>query len=193
MPDPGYPLSNQHSQTQVFHYLTKKVGLRLSIIQPTQSDSGYPLSNQYSQIHVIHYPNNTVRPSLSIIQPIQPDSGYPLSIQHSQSQVIHYPTNTVKPLVIHYPTKKKISLWTPEEKILQSILLHFSFISLHCTLSESNPNFRDITRNVVESMILHEIFRVVSRFPRFISCYIAENRFLLGQCAGFAKLSYFRF
>ena len=31
-------------------------------------------------------------------------------------------------------------------------------------------------------MILHEIFRVVSRFPRYISCYIAENRFPLGQC-----------
>ena len=31
-------------------------------------------------------------------------------------------------------------------------------------------------------MILHEIFRVVSRFPRYISCYIAERRFPLGQC-----------
>ena len=31
-------------------------------------------------------------------------------------------------------------------------------------------------------MILHEIFRVVSRFPRYISCYIAENLFSLGQC-----------
>ena len=30
--------------------------------------------------------------------------------------------------------------------------------------------------------ILHEIFRVVSRFPRNISCYIAENRLPLGQC-----------
>ena len=25
-------------------------------------------------------------------------------------------------------------------------------------------------------MILHEIFRVVSRFPGYISCYIAENQ-----------------
>ena len=32
-------------------------------------------------------------------------------------------------------------------------------------------------------MILHEIFRVVSRFPRYISCYIAENRFPLRQCS----------
>ena len=31
-------------------------------------------------------------------------------------------------------------------------------------------------------MILHEIFRVVSHFPRYISCYFAENRFPLGQC-----------
>ena len=31
-------------------------------------------------------------------------------------------------------------------------------------------------------MILHEIFRGVSRFPRYISYYIAENGFSLGQC-----------
>ena len=31
-------------------------------------------------------------------------------------------------------------------------------------------------------MILHELFHVVSRFPRYISCYIAENRIPLGQC-----------
>ena len=31
-------------------------------------------------------------------------------------------------------------------------------------------------------MILHEIFRVVSQFPSYISCYIAESRFPLGQC-----------
>ena len=30
-------------------------------------------------------------------------------------------------------------------------------------------------------MILHELFRVVSRFPRYISCYIAESRLSLGQ------------
>ena len=31
-------------------------------------------------------------------------------------------------------------------------------------------------------MILHEIFSVVSRFPRYILCYKAESRFPLGQC-----------
>ena len=31
-------------------------------------------------------------------------------------------------------------------------------------------------------MILHEIFRLVSRFPRYISLYIAESRLPLGQC-----------
>ena len=31
-------------------------------------------------------------------------------------------------------------------------------------------------------MILHELFRVVSCFPHYISCYIAENGFPLGQC-----------
>ena len=36
-------------------------------------------------------------------------------------------------------------------------------------------------------MILHEIFRVVSRFPRYISCYIAVNRFPLGQYIGYVN------
>ena len=31
-------------------------------------------------------------------------------------------------------------------------------------------------------MIQHEIFSVVSRFPRYILCYKAESRFPLGQC-----------
>ena len=30
-------------------------------------------------------------------------------------------------------------------------------------------------------MILHEIFHNVTRFRRYISCYIAESRFPLGQ------------
>ena len=34
-----------------------------------------------------------------------------------------------------------------------------------------------------ENVILHELFRVVSRFPRYISCYIAESRLPLGQCS----------
>ena len=55
-------------------------------------------------------------------------------------------------------------------------LLWIWFYNLHCP--KSNPNFRDISWNVVENMILHEIFRVVSRFPLYISCYIAENRLL---------------
>ena len=38
---------------------------------------------------------------------------------------------------------------------------------MHCP--KSYQNFR-------------EIFRVVSRLHRYISCYIAENRFPLGQC-----------
>ena len=50
---------------------------------------------------------------------------------------------------------------------------------LHC--QKSNQNFRDITRNV-KNEILHEIFRIVSRFPRYISCYITENQLLLGHC-----------
>ena len=34
-----------------------------------------------------------------------------------------------------------------------------------------------------ENEILHEIFRLVLRFPCYISCYIAENLLLLWQCA----------
>ena len=48
---------------------------------------------------------------------------------------------------------------------------------------KSNLNFRDIAQNIEENEILHEIFRVVSPFPRYISCYISENRLPLGQCA----------
>ena len=46
---------------------------------------------------------------------------------------------------------------------------------MHC--SKSNPNFRDIMRNEEENenRIQHEIFCVVSRFPRCISCYNPEN------------------
>ena len=52
--------------------------------------------------------------------------------------------------------------------------------TVHCP--KSNPNFRDITWNVVENMILHEIFRIVSRFSHYISCFSVENLFTLGQC-----------
>ena len=47
---------------------------------------------------------------------------------------------------------------------------------------KSNPNFRDITWNVEENIILHEIFRVVSRFPCYISCFITESRFAYLPC-----------
>ena len=53
-------------------------------------------------------------------------------------------------------------------------------INLHCP--KGNQNFRDITWKLVENIILHELFRVVSGFPRYISCYIAENGIPLGQC-----------
>ena len=54
-----------------------------------------------------------------------------------------------------------------------------------------NQNFRDITWNVEEKKIIHEILRVVSRFPGYISCYKAENRLPLGQCR--AVLNWFIF
>ena len=39
-----------------------------------------------------------------------------------------------------------------------------------------------ISVKVEENEILHEIFRVLTRFPRYIPCYISENRLPLGQC-----------
>ena len=65
-----------------------------------------------------------------------------------------------------------------------------TWIFLHCP--KSNPHFRHITWNVVENMTLHELFRVVSRFPRYISCYLAENWFPLGQCrVGWSDIRFF--
>ena len=59
------------------------------------------------------------------------------------------------------------------------------------TVQKSNQNFRDTTRNVQENEILHEIFRKVSRFPHYISCYISENRLPLGQCTACCTRSHF--
>ena len=42
--------------------------------------------------------------------------------------------------------------------------------------AKSNTNFRDIKGNVEENMILHEIIRVVSRFPHYISCYSISRK-----------------
>ena len=50
---------------------------------------------------------------------------------------------------------------------------------LHCP--KSNPHFHNITWKVEENEILHEIFRIVSRFPRYISCSIVENLFPFTQ------------
>ena len=48
--------------------------------------------------------------------------------------------------------------------------------SIHCL--KSNPNFRDITWNVVDNMILHELFRVVSRFPATFHVISRKKDFL---------------
>ena len=64
---------------------------------------------------------------------------------------------------------------------------HYSTVihDIHCP--KSYQNFRDVTCNVEENEILHEIFRlvVVSRFPCYISCYISEYRLPLGQCESY--------
>ena len=51
-----------------------------------------------------------------------------------------------------------------------------------------NQIIREITGNVQENEILHEIFRLVPRFPRYISCYISENRLPLGQCSAMDRM-----
>ena len=61
---------------------------------------------------------------------------------------------------------------------MQHVIFCFKLIAFLC-----NPNLRDITRNIEENEILHEIFRIVSRFLRYISCYISENRLSLGHCS----------
>ena len=45
------------------------------------------------------------------------------------------------------------------------------------TVKKSNQNFRDITWNVEENEILHEIVRI-SRLPRYISCSIGKIDYL---------------
>ena len=52
---------------------------------------------------------------------------------------------------------------------------------LHC--QKSYPNFRILYNMKCRgNKILHEIFRVVSHLPHYISCYIVESRLSLGQC-----------
>ena len=47
----------------------------------------------------------------------------------------------------------------------------------HLTVRKVIQNFRDITWNLVENMmILHELFRVVSRFPHYISYYVNRGK-----------------
>ena len=54
----------------------------------------------------------------------------------------------------------------------------------HPTLLEKQSRFPPYNMNCrgKHDTVQHELFRVVSRFPRYISCYIAESRLPLGQC-----------
>ena len=61
----------------------------------------------------------------------------------------------------------------------EKIIIQQQSVSVLILYTVRKANFRDITWNVEENMI-HELFRVVLRFPRYISCYIAENWFPLG-------------
>ena len=55
------------------------------------------------------------------------------------------------------------------------------------TLSEKSSNFRDLTRNVAENMILLEIFRVVSRFPAMVFHVISRKIDFLWDSEGGKK------
>ena len=46
-------------------------------------------------------------------------------------------------------------------------------LAVHCP--KSNQNFRDITRNVEENEMLHELFRSVSRFPYYFVFYLGKS------------------
>ena len=101
----------------------------------------------------------------------------------TETQQLHWQT---LPLVFRILTSS-LALYLTSTTVFLNVTIHnsqFPTLNLkitnpHCP--KSSPNFRDISWNVVENMILHEIFRVVSRFPRYISCYIAEYRFPLEQ------------
>ena len=77
------------------------------------------------------------------------------------------PKNVHKP-----PFSGQKSGWLETGHVGYQTIQNFILI-LHCP--KSNPNFRDITWNVEENEILHEIFRIVSRFHRYISCDFAEG------------------
>ena len=75
-------------------------------------------------------------------------------------------------------------------KYQSKLVFNFSIATAPCLkLLKSNPHFRDITWYVEENLILHEIFRVVSRFPRYISCYNVESWLPFVQCTTYSTLS----
>ena len=55
-------------------------------------------------------------------------------------------------------------------------------ISVHCPKSKPNFTRYNMKCSGKHDTTVHELFRVVSRCPRYISCYIAENGFPSGQC-----------
>ena len=78
------------------------------------------------------------------------------------------------------------------ENIESLFLSKNGWIDILCTVRKAiqiSAIYRNITCNVEENLILHEIFRVVSCFPRYISCYIAESRLPLGQCTLYSVLT----
>ena len=79
---------------------------------------------------------------------------------------------------IFYQSADYLQASTNDTKPSRLVAVTLTLQGIHC--SKSNPNFRDITWNVEDNMILHEKFSVVSRFP----CYPAENLLSLGQFRG---------
>ena len=76
-------------------------------------------------------------------------------------------------------------MWASSSALEKALSRRYCIECMPAVLSvllKSNPNFLYITWNVEENKKLHEIFRVVSRFPHYISCSITENRLPLGKC-----------
>ena len=72
-------------------------------------------------------------------------------------------------------------IYTYTSRYITNKIIIFGVV-VYC--QKSNQNFLHIIRNVEEHEILHEIFLVVSRFPRYISCFISENRLPVGMGVG---------
>ena len=87
--------------------------------------------------------------------------------------------------IVNNKFKRKQILLKPcisDDASTVSYVFQWIFCPITLLEKESKLPWYNMKRKVEENVILHEIFRLVSRFPRYISCSIAESRLPLGQC-----------